>query len=230
MRGHWHTEVTGDVEGRLLREALDTRQVKGDLEAEHVALAVDPAGIEVAELRRRRPLPCAREDVAVGEDKPARNRLERVHRRVGVLSGPQAVRPVDTGGHAGVDRLDGRQQVARVVVLWAEDLAPLQVVVDEVLGEGPVGAVAAHGCLPHVPVGIDHAGHDDAAGRVDLRGAIGNRKAGANRRDRLSGDEYIGVFKDRVRVVHREHGRVAEHNRLTRLRCGHQETSSSVRG
>ena len=39
----------------------------------------------------------------------------------------------------------------------------LEVVPDEVLGQRPVGAVAAHRGLPHVPVGVDHAGHDDAA-------------------------------------------------------------------
>ena len=183
VRGDVHAEVAGDLEGRLLREALDAGQVEGDLEAEHVALAVDPAGVEVAELRSRRPLPRASEDVAVAEDEPPGYRLERVHRRVGVLGGPQAVRPVDAGGHAGVDRLDGGEQVARVVVLGAEDLAPLQVVVDEVLGERPVGAVAAHRRLPHVPVRVDHAGHDDAASRVDLRGALGHRKARADRGD-----------------------------------------------
>ena len=221
VRGDVHAEVAGDVEGRLLREALDAGQVEGDLEAEHVALAVDPAGVEVAELRSRRPLPRAREDVAVAEDEPAGDRLERVDCRVGVLGGPQAVRPVDAGGHAGVHRFDGRKQVARVVVLGTEDLAPLQVVVDEVLGEGPVGAVPAHGRLPHVPVRVDHARHDDAAGRVDLRGAFRHLEAVADRSDPHPGDQDVGVFEDRVRVVHRQHGRVTEHNRLARLRCSH---------
>src|SRR6202042_3138270 len=90
VRRYRHTEVACDIESRLLREALDARQVEGDLEAEHVALAVDPAGVEVAELRGRGPLPRTREDVAVAEYEPARDRLERVHRRVGVLGGPQA--------------------------------------------------------------------------------------------------------------------------------------------
>ena len=58
-----------------------------------------------------------------------------------------------------------RQQVARVHVLGPEGLAVRQVVEDEVLRQRPVGAVAAHRGLPHVPVRVDHAGHHDAAGR-----------------------------------------------------------------
>ena len=123
---------------------------------------------EVAELRGRRPLPRRLLDVAVGEHEPAGDRLQRVDRGVGVVDGLQAVRPVDAGGDAGVDRLGGGEQVAGVDVLGAEVLAVLEVVPDEVLGERPVGAVAAHGGLPHVPVGVDHARHHDAAGRVDL--------------------------------------------------------------
>ena len=78
-------------------------------------------------------------------------------------------------------------------------------------------------------VGVDHAGHDDAVGGVDLRRALGNLESGADRRDRLPGDKDVGVAQDRVRVVHREHGRIPEHNRLARLRCSHEETST-VRG
>ena len=225
VRGDRDAEVPGDVEGGLLREAFDAGQVEGDLEAEHVALAVEPAAVEVAELRRGRPLPGALEDVAVGEDEPARHLLERVDRRLGVVGRPQAVRPVHAGGHARVDRLDGREQVARVHVLRAEDLAPGQVVVDEVLGEGPVGAVAAHRRLPHVPVGVDHARQHDAAGGIDLRGAVGHLEARSHRGDPLAADQHVGVGEDRVRVVHRQHGRVPEHDRLARLRsrCCHEE-------
>ena len=58
----------------------------------------------------------------------------------------------------------------------------LEVVPDEVLGERPVGAVAAHRGLPHVPVGVDHPGHHDAAGGVDLLGALGHVEPRARRR------------------------------------------------
>src|SRR6185312_3691925 len=141
--GDLDPEVARHLERRLLREALDAGQVEGDLERQHVALAVEPARVEVAELRRGGPLPRARVYVAVGEDEPAGYRFERVRRGLGVVGGAQAVRPVHGGGHAGVDRLDRGEQVARVDVLRAEDLAPVQVVVDEVLGERPVCAVPA---------------------------------------------------------------------------------------
>ena len=153
--------------------------------------------------------PCL--DVAVGEDEPPGHLLQRVHRGLRVVGGLQAVRPVHGGGHAGVDRLDRAQQVARVDVLRPERLAPLQVVPDEVLGERPVGAVAAHRRLPHVPVGVDHARHEDAAGRVDLGRALGHLQAGADRGDPLAGDQHVGAVHDVMRVVHGQHGRVAEH-------------------
>ena len=103
------------------------------------------------------PLPRAGLDVAVGHDEPARDRPQRLDGRLAVLDGLQVVRPVDGRGHAGVEGLDGRQPVAGGDVLGAELLAVLEVVPDEVLGERPVGAVAAHRGLPHVPVGVDHA-------------------------------------------------------------------------
>ena len=96
-------------------------------------------------------------DVAVGEHEAAGHRAQGVDRRLGVAGGLQAVRPVDARGHARVDGLQRGEQVAGVHVLGAEVAARLQVVPDEVLGERPVGAVAAHRGLPHVAVGVDHA-------------------------------------------------------------------------
>ena len=101
-----------------------------------------------------------------------RDRLERVDGGLGVVDRLQPVRPVDRGGHARLERLQRRQQVARVDVLRAED-PPLEVVEDEVLRERPVGAVAAHRRLPHVAVRVDHARHDDAVGGVDLGRFLG---------------------------------------------------------
>ena len=111
---------------------------------------------------RRRPLPRGLLDVAVGQHVAAGDSAQRVDRGLGVLDGLQSVRPVHAGGDARVERLGGGEQVARVHVLRAEVPPGLQVVPDEVLGERPVGAVAAHRGLPHVPVGVDHAGHHDA--------------------------------------------------------------------
>jgi hypothetical protein len=132
-----------------------------------------------------------------------------------MLDGLQAVGPVDRGGDAGVEGLDGRQEVAGVDVLGAERLAVLEVVPDEVLGEGPVGAVGAHRRLPHVAMGVDHARHDDAVGGVDLDRALGHRQAGADRLDPLADDEHVGVLQDRLAVVHGEDGAVPEDLRPT---------------
>jgi hypothetical protein len=45
------------------------------------------------------------------------------------------------------------------------------------------------------------------------------------RGDPLADDKHVGVVEDRVRVVHRQHGRVPEHDRLASLRrsCCHGE-------
>ena len=82
-------------------------------------------------------------------------------------------------------------------VLRAEVLAVLEVVPDEVLGERPVGAVAAHGGLPHVPVGVDHARQHDAARGVDLPGALGDLEPRPDLGDAVAGDEHVGVREHR---------------------------------
>ena len=144
--------------------------------------------------------------------------------------GVQVVRPVDRRGDAGVERLDGRQPVAGGDVLGAELLAVLEVVPDEVLGERPVGAVAAHRGLPHVPVGVDHPGHDDAAAGVDLLRALGHVQAGADGGDPVVDDQDVGVGQDRAGVVHGQHRAAAQHHRaagLRRLSSGWVIVSSS---
>ena len=157
-----------------------------------------PAPLEERPHRRvGRPLPRAGLDVAVGEHEPAGHRLQRVDGRLGVVDGLQAVRPVDGGGDAGLERLPGGQQVAGVDVLGPERLAVLEVVPDEVLGQRPVGAVAAHRGLPHVPVGVDHARHHDAAGRVDLPRALGHVEGRA--RPRRSGRPTTSTSAPRAR-------------------------------
>ena len=160
-------------------------------------------------------------DVAVGEDEPARHRLQRVHRGVGVLDGLQPVRPVHRGGDAGVDRLDGGEQVAGVDVLRAEVLAVLQVVPDEVLGQRPVGAVAAHRGLPHVPVGVDHPGHHDATGRVDLHRALGHVEAGPTAAIRSSGDRTSAPVSTVLASSMASTVRAAQHHRRPRTLLSH---------
>ena len=91
----------------------------------------------------------------------------------------------------------------------------LEVVPDEVLGQGPVGAVATHRRLPHVPVGVDHARHDDPAVRIDLEGVVGGGEPVAHLRDAVPDDEDVPAGEHRVCVVHREHRGVPEHHRTT---------------
>src|SRR5262249_6559544 len=213
--GDRHAQFTRHLEGCLLREVrAGRRDVEGHLEAEHVVAAAEVPADKAAKLGGGRPLPGGCLDVAVAQDEPPGHLLERGQRSLGVIHRLQVVRPVHRGGHAGVDRLDRRQEVACVDVLGPERLAPLQVVPDEVLGERPVGAVPAHRRLPHVPVGVDHAGHEDAAGRVDLGRALGYLEAGAaDGADPVAGDQNVGAMQDVMGVVHRQHGRVAEHDR-----------------
>ena len=86
----------------------------------------------------------------------------------------------------------------------------LQVVPDEVLGQRPVGAVPAHRRLPHVPVGVDHARHHDAAAGVDLLCALGHLEVRTDRRDAVTDHQHVGVRQDRRRRIHRQHGAAAE--------------------
>ena len=66
----------------------------------------------------------------------------------------------------------------------------------------------------------DHAGHENAAGRVDLRRALGHLEPGADGGDPVAGDEEVGAVQDVMSVVHRQHGRVAEHDRPSRRQVG----------
>jgi hypothetical protein len=111
------------------------------------------------------------------------------------------VRPVDARGDAGVDRLGGGEQVAGAHVPRPEVLTRLQVVPDEVLGERPVGAVAAHRGLPHVPVGVDHARHHDPVPGVDLDGALRHLHVDPDGGDPVVDHEDVGAREHAVGVV-----------------------------
>ena len=213
VRGDGDAQLAGDLEGGALGEGRVAGDVEGHLEGEHVVGRVDLPPRERLEVRRGRPLPRALLDVAVGEDEPAGHRPQRVDRGLGVAGGLQAVRPVDARGHAGVDRLQRGEQVPRVHVLGPEVLARLEVVPDEVLGERPVGAVAAHRGLPHVPVRVDHAGHDDAARGVDLPRALGHLQGRPDLGDPVAGHQHVGVGQHAVRGVDGEHRAAAQDDR-----------------
>ena len=228
--GDRYVKVTRHLEGRLLREVrAGWRDVEGHLEAEHVIAAGEVPADEVTELRGGRPLPGGCLDGAVAQDEPPGHLLERGHRGLGVLHRLQVVRPVHRSGHAGVDRLDRRHQVARVDVLRPERLPPLQVVPDEVLGERPVGAVPAHRGLPHVPVRVDHAGHDDAAGRVDLDGVRGRLQGMTDRGDPLTGNQHVATTHNVVPFVHGQHDGVAKHHRSPRREVLGSRRQTAVR-
>ena len=210
---HRHTQLAGHLVGDLLRERRVAGDVEGHLEAEHVVGGVDVPPREAAELGRGGPLPRSLLDVPVGEHPASRNRAQRVDRGVGVVRGLQPVRPVDAGGHAGVERLPRCEHVPGVHVLRPEVLAGLQVVPDEVLGDRPVRAVAAHHGLPHVPVGVDHAGQHDAVPCVDLHSAVRHCEVRSDLGDPIADDEYVGRWQHSMRTVHRQHRAAAQHHR-----------------
>ena len=216
-------ELARHLERRLLGEGRVAGDVEGQLHAHQVVARVAQPLEEAPDGRVGGPLPRAGLDVAVGEHEPARHRAQRVEGGLGVLDALQVVRPVDRRRHAGVEGLDRGQPVARGDVLRAELLAVLEVVPDEVLGERPVGAVAAHRGLPHVPVGVDHPGHDDAAGRVDLPGPLGDVEGGADGGDPPVDDQDVGVGQHAAAVVHRQHGAAAQDDGPAGLGVGSDE-------
>jgi hypothetical protein len=89
-----------------------------------------------------------------------------------VLNCLQTVRPVHRRRYPGVNRFNGRETVPGGDVFGAEDLAPREVVKNEILREGPVRTEASQGCLPHVPVRVHHPGHEDPAAGADLYGVL----------------------------------------------------------
>ena len=103
VRGDRHAELAGHLVGGLLRERRVAGDVEGHLEGEQVVGGVDLAAGEGLEVGRRRPLPGALLDVAVGQHVAAGDGAQRVDRCLGVLEGLQPVRPVHAGGDAGVE-------------------------------------------------------------------------------------------------------------------------------
>src|SRR5438552_14877574 len=206
-------EVTRNLECGLLGEGRVAGHIEGNLHAQHIAVPVDAAPDEVGELGGLCPLPGSAEQVAVGEDEPARDRFERIYRRVGVFDGLQAVRPVNCCGDAGVYGLDRRQEVAGINILGTEDLAPVQVVELEVVREGPVSAEPTEGRLPHVAVRVNHARHENAPARVDLRRAIRHSELPPDFSDAVVNNEDIAALDHAKRGVNGQHGGVTKYHR-----------------
>ena len=212
MRGYGYIEFARDFECPALGEVVAIRHVECHLESEHVAAALNAADNEIAELGFGGPLPGSLLEVAIGQHEPTGYGLQRIHGRIRVLDSLQAMRPIDRRRHAGVERFDRRQQIAGEDVLRTEDFAPLQVVPDEVLGQGPVCAVAAHDRLPHMAVRIDHARHDDSAAGVNFRCRVGDAQVRTDLGDALALHQDVRVAQDAVPVVHGQHGAVAQDN------------------
>ena len=209
------TKVASYLKCRALGEFRPRHDVKGDLEAQHVALSVEAPMEEVLELLVGRPLPRRSLDVPVAQDKTSGNRLEGVDCRVRVLNRLKPVRPVDGGRDPRVDGLDGREQIAGEDILRAKVLAMLEVVPHEVLRQRPVRAVRAHRRLPHVAVGVDHARHDNAASRVDRKRVVGCLDVRADLLDHAPNNEHVALLQDAVRVIHGQDQPIAEHDGTT---------------
>ena len=77
------------------------------------------------------------------------------------------MRPVGNSGDPGVQGLQGAPQRAGVDVFRGALQGDSGQHGGPVAGAGDLGGVAADGALPDVPVGVHHAGDDQAAGRVD---------------------------------------------------------------
>jgi hypothetical protein len=79
----------------------------------------------------------------------------------------EIVSPVADRGDPGIKRLQGAPQGARVDILSGV-LRPDAVQHRRVIsGAGYLGSEPADGALPHVPVGVDEAGHHEATSGVD---------------------------------------------------------------
>ena len=59
-------------------------------------------------------------------------------------------------------------------------------------------------------------GHHDAAGGVDLQGAVRHLEVLADRGDPVADDEHVGAGQDGVGVVHGQHGAAAQHDGTAR--------------
>ena len=221
VRGDRDAELAGHLEGAPLRELRVAGDVEGHLEAEHV-VAGEPAVDEVAELLAGRPLRGRLLDVAVGQHEPARDRLERVHRGVGVVDGLQAVRPVDAGGDAGVDGLGRGEEVPGVDVLAGGSACRTRGSTRRSTGSRVQSApyprmAVCHMCrwvsiMPGITMPSEASISTVPSGTVEPR---------PDRGDPVVDGEHIGIREHLLRVVEHQHGAAAQHHRAPRSVVGH---------
>ena len=141
-----------------------------------------------------------RRDRGVGVRRRLHVVLPRVHRRDA---------RVDGLGQAEADR--------RVGVVRSEVRAVGEHDVVEVVAERAVAGAAAQHRGPHVPVCVDQAGHDDAAGAVDHVGAVGGQ-VDPDVRDAVAVDQDVAAGQLAERGVHRQHVRPADEGARHALR------------
>ena len=165
VRRHRHAELARDLERRLLRELRVAGDVERHLEAEHVAAAAEAPVDEALEVGATSTTPtgpaagCRRRGRSGRAPPPARRR--------------RRPRGRSSAGRATSRRSSSRRRRAtrsptagcRRGCPAAGRSCPTRGREDEVLRQRPVGAVAAQRGLPHVPVRVDHARHDDAVRR-----------------------------------------------------------------
>src|SRR6266702_2237136 len=212
---HRQVEVTSNLEGGLFGEGRVAGHVEGNLHAQHISAPINTTPDEVGELRGLSPLPGSAKQIAVSEDKPAWNRFERIHRRIGVINRLQAMRPVNRCGDSGIYSLNRRQEVASINIFRTENLAPVQVVELEVVREGPVGTEPTECCLPHVAVRVNHAWHENAVGRVDLHRALRYGELPSNCSDAVVDHEDIAALDHSKRWVNGQHSGVTKYHRAS---------------
>ena len=210
---HRQVKVTRDLEGGLFGEGRVAGHVEGNLHAQHISAPVNATPDEVGELRGLCPLPGSAKQIAVSEDEPAWNRFERIHRCIGVINRLQAMRPVNRCGDSGIYGLNRRQEVAGINIFGTENLAPVQVVELEVVREGPVGAEPTERRLPQMTVCVNHARHENAASRVDLRRAIRHSELPPDFSNAVVNDEDIAALDHAKRGVNGQHGGVTKYHR-----------------
>ena len=122
------------------------------------------------------------------------------------------VRPVEHAGHAGVDRAE-RADVVGGIDIVGRHLGAERALHDvAVVLQRAVRQHVAQEALPHVPVGIDEARHDDAVRGIDhLR--VRRADVRLHRRDFLAFDQHVGLLEVADGAVEREHAAALDQDR-----------------
>ena len=122
------------------------------------------------------------------------------------------VRPVEHTGHAGIDGAERAEQIGGVDVVRRHLGAERALHDVPVVFERAIRQHVAQEALPHVPVRIDEARHDDDIRGIDhLR--VGRADVRPHRRDLLALDQHVGLLEIADRAVEREHETALEQDR-----------------